>query len=295
MEVVPVFERRFFSPAAQHQSQSQLASADYTKKENLVETGALQLPGWQTDHSRFYCSQSLPNHCVHRYSTTTSSNSNLEMLSHGTHSGSSWYPYSYNAEAYLASRATDVPSYHGLDQRLSPSKAGFPMTSVASSSMYPHSNLNNSFHRNSRAVDDVLQSQYTSPYRVNTAYSDLPLDAKREWELSFMKGMPYSFGHEEYKSLPAYYGSHHFGYTNDIKPESRTKKSGNFCSNCKTTETTLWRRDTEGKPVCNSCGLYYKLHKCSFKLAGVSLCCDDSHVSLLCDLIIIKEPVGFFT
>ncbi|KAL5271355.1 hypothetical protein ACHWQZ_G001856 [Mnemiopsis leidyi] len=32
------------------------------------------------------------------------------------------------------------------------------------------------------------------------------------------------------------------------------------CSNCTTTSTTLWRRNPMGQPVCNACGLYYKLH-----------------------------------
>lgn len=33
------------------------------------------------------------------------------------------------------------------------------------------------------------------------------------------------------------------------------------CSNCGTGVTTMWRRNAEGDPVCNACGLYYKLHK----------------------------------
>jgi uncharacterized protein (DUF983 family) len=33
------------------------------------------------------------------------------------------------------------------------------------------------------------------------------------------------------------------------------------CSNCGTGQTTMWRRNAEGEPVCNACGLYYKLHK----------------------------------
>lgn len=41
------------------------------------------------------------------------------------------------------------------------------------------------------------------------------------------------------------------------------RRSGLSCNNCNTTTTTLWRRNSQGEPVCNACGLYYKLHSVS--------------------------------
>ncbi|KAI5712427.1 hypothetical protein M8J75_008276 [Diaphorina citri] len=42
--------------------------------------------------------------------------------------------------------------------------------------------------------------------------------------------------------------------------QSAARRAGTSCANCKTTTTTLWRRNQNGEPVCNACGLYYKLH-----------------------------------
>ncbi|XP_054014284.1 box A-binding factor-like isoform X2 [Hylaeus anthracinus] len=41
---------------------------------------------------------------------------------------------------------------------------------------------------------------------------------------------------------------------------SASRRVGTSCSNCETTMTSLWRRNAMGEPVCNACGLYYKLH-----------------------------------
>ncbi|XP_032892863.1 endothelial transcription factor GATA-2 isoform X1 [Amblyraja radiata] len=48
-----------------------------------------------------------------------------------------------------------------------------------------------------------------------------------------------------------------------IKPKRRlsaARRAGTSCANCQTTTTTLWRRNANGDPVCNACGLYFKLH-----------------------------------
>ncbi|XP_049633031.1 transcription factor GATA-5 [Suncus etruscus] len=48
-----------------------------------------------------------------------------------------------------------------------------------------------------------------------------------------------------------------------VQPHKRlcsSRRAGLRCTNCHTTHTTLWRRNADGEPVCNACGLYRKLH-----------------------------------
>ncbi len=49
--------------------------------------------------------------------------------------------------------------------------------------------------------------------------------------------------------------------------QASSRRVGLCCTNCGTTTTTLWRRNNEGEPVCNACGLYYKLHGVNRPLA----------------------------
>ncbi|XP_058060522.1 box A-binding factor-like [Anopheles bellator] len=52
-----------------------------------------------------------------------------------------------------------------------------------------------------------------------------------------------------------------------VKEPSSARRTGLQCSNCNTTNTSLWRRNQVGEPVCNACGLYYKLHNVNRPLA----------------------------
>lgn len=58
--------------------------------------------------------------------------------------------------------------------------------------------------------------------------------------------------------------------------QAGVRRTGVQCANCRTSNTTLWRRNNNGEPVCNACGLYYKLHNVSLFIRTCKALLDNS-------------------
>lgn len=67
---------------------------------------------------------------------------------------------------------------------------------------------------------------------------------------------------------------------------------GLSCANCNTSTTTLWRRNGEGEPVCNACGLYYKLHQVPWKKNSSNFFLNKLFFFKKCKSLICKCLVG---
>ncbi|XP_065365770.1 box A-binding factor isoform X2 [Calliphora vicina] len=223
--------------------------------------------------------------------TTNSSNNNLnETHSNSDDYGSPKSTQSSGAGGALpafqriattaynqSSHANGVDRYGSLSNYRSHNDAWsspYEAISYAPSSVVGNQALNNVLSANTNVIRSAVNgravsstAEVTNPAATNLVAAHLSASAS-------LSAMAAESGGDFYKTFPytvTNRNSNNNNSTGNIKEEhvvsratsrrlSASRRAGLTCSNCLTTQTSLWRRNPNGEPVCNACGLYYKLH-----------------------------------
>ncbi|KAG7199533.1 hypothetical protein KM043_014147 [Ampulex compressa] len=107
-------------------------------------------------------------------------------------------------------------------------------------------------------TNDPLTTQYSTPSRrqaVNQPTTPAQHQLSAAASLTAMADQG-----DFYKGFCGYSGARRAYEEKSSRRLSASRRVGTSCSNCQTTMTSLWRRNAVGEPVCNACGLYFKLH-----------------------------------
>ncbi|XP_045470457.1 GATA-binding factor A-like isoform X2 [Harmonia axyridis] len=160
-----------------------------------------------------------------------------------------------------------VPSSRAVPHQYSPA-AGTHFGAAAHQGGWAHAG--GSYGDMASQAHGLGGAAHASPLSAGQFYTqNMVMSSWRAYDGSgFQRTSPYEHG---YESNP--YPNHRQPYWNLApyrKPSkilTATRRLGLCCTNCGTRTTTLWRRNNDGEPVCNACGLYFKLHGVNRPLA----------------------------
>ncbi|CAO3609065.1 unnamed protein product [Mucor hiemalis] len=197
------------------------------------------------------CSFAYSNNICHNNNNNNNNNNNMQ--------------YNYNTTDYTTSSAL-LEEQLFRDPLLSNS-TNLLLTNNYHSSLSPPSSSNSSKYCSSISEEEQLiynTSQPLSPL-LDAEPEELPHIMQSDEDLDWSP-RPVQQNKRGRKrknnSAPSKKKNSSSSASSSYSPYSRSTNhtSATKCSNCRTTNTPLWRRNPQGNPLCNACGLFLKLH-----------------------------------